>query len=423
MSLKKNNLIVQHNQLIQSCYKTTLQEKRLILWLMAQIKYKDQDFHKYTLKVSDFAKMIGLKNNHNIYSELEKITSNLLSKVMTIENKTDNTLTQLSFFSSSIYNYNKGTVAFSFDPALKPYLLELNKQYTAFSLNTVIQFTSFYAIRIYELLQQYKAIGQRRMSITELRRYLGIEDSQYKLYASFKTRIIKFAEKEINTKSDLYFDYKEEKEGRKVIAIEFFIRENTNVNNKETFIAKPVSSQNRVSDIKPKKPIIQGVVEELHNVWGVDRNTACVLVKDYPESVINNAIEFIKDKLLSKEIENPAAYLVKAIKNKWENKSSQEVQDDLYNKTINAHMKSSDNAIWQKTLEALLRKYGKATYISWFTRIKFKEYKHNTLFLVAKSAFIRDYLNENYINSISKSWNALEKQSYTKVEIELEQNR
>ncbi|MBF0556161.1 MAG: RepB family plasmid replication initiator protein, partial [Nitrospirae bacterium] len=79
------------------------------------------------------------------------------------------------------------------------------------------------SIRLYELLIQYWRLGERRFEVEELRKILGITDSEYPLYANFKQRVILTAQAELAKSTDLSFTFKEIKTGRKVTGIEFTI--------------------------------------------------------------------------------------------------------------------------------------------------------------------------------------------------------
>jgi plasmid replication initiation protein len=79
---------------------------------------------------------------------------------------------QITWVSSVKYYDNEGVVHIAFDPALKPYLLQLKSRFKPYQLRNVISLNSFYSIRIYELLKQYENIGNRTFEINELREML-----------------------------------------------------------------------------------------------------------------------------------------------------------------------------------------------------------------------------------------------------------
>ena len=117
-----------------------------------------------------------------------------------------------------------------------PYLLELKEQFTTYYLANIMSLKSTYSIRIFELLKQYEKLGKRKIELENLRQLVGTTEidqngeiikEDYPLYGHFKSRVILTAQKELKQKTDILFNFKEIKQGRKVIAIEFEILENT----------------------------------------------------------------------------------------------------------------------------------------------------------------------------------------------------
>ena len=52
-------LVTKHNKLIQARYVLSLQEKRLILWLVSAICPGDTDFHSYRVSVRTLAELLA----------------------------------------------------------------------------------------------------------------------------------------------------------------------------------------------------------------------------------------------------------------------------------------------------------------------------------------------------------------------------
>jgi plasmid replication initiation protein len=84
--------------------------------------------------------------------------------------------------------------------------------------------SSAYAIRIYELLSQYRSIGKREISIESLRGMLEL-GKRYPLSADLKRWVIDTAVGQINEHSPLNVSYEQIKTGRKVTHIQFTFRE------------------------------------------------------------------------------------------------------------------------------------------------------------------------------------------------------
>lgn len=226
MDLNGNYLVVKHNDLIEACYKLTLHEQKLVLAVAMQIKPDDKDFHEYQIAVADFVDVMGI-DGHGYHTRIRGCAKTLLKKPVVIHKKNGGELI-CNWFSSIEYSKDAtGNVELCFDPKLKPYLLQLKREFTEFRAGSVMKLKSAYSIRIYELLKQYKKIGKRRIEIEALKQMLGV-NGRYKLYGHFKSRVLTIAQAEINSDMDcdIRFEYEEIKIGRKVIAIEFTITHN-----------------------------------------------------------------------------------------------------------------------------------------------------------------------------------------------------
>ncbi|HDR4465221.1 replication initiation protein [Bacillus cereus group sp. MYBK249-1] len=219
LQIKENNIVSKSNTLIEANSRLNLVEQKILLCLASNIQPNDWDFKTYTFSIKHFHDLLDL-NGSTKYSELSKITKELLSKV--IEIRTGEDLMQVSWLSSAIYNRNKGTIDMRFDPLLKPFLLELSNKFTSYRLANVIKLKSTYAIRIYELLKQYEDLKERTISLQNLRYYLDAMDI-YPNYANFKQRVLNPSQKELNQKTDISFEFEEIKLGRKVQKIKFII--------------------------------------------------------------------------------------------------------------------------------------------------------------------------------------------------------
>ncbi|KXI77795.1 initiator RepB protein [Bacillus cereus] len=220
LQIKENNIVSKSNTLIEANSRLNLVEQKMLLCLASNIEPNDRDFKTYTFPIKQFHDLLGL-NGSTKYTELSKITKELLSKV--IEIRAGEELIQVSWLSSAIYNRNKGTIDMRFDPLLKPFLLELSSKFTSYRLANVVKLKSTYAIRIYELLKQYEDLKERTISLENLRYYLDAMDV-YPNYANFKQRVLKPSQKELNQKTDISFEFEEIKIGRKVHKIRFIIR-------------------------------------------------------------------------------------------------------------------------------------------------------------------------------------------------------
>jgi len=85
----KNSIIaIQHNNLVEAKYSMTLQQKRIMIWLVSQIKPDDIDFKEHVLNIRELIKICQLSGESS-YKEIKDITFSLIEKGIRIIDITD----------------------------------------------------------------------------------------------------------------------------------------------------------------------------------------------------------------------------------------------------------------------------------------------------------------------------------------------
>ncbi|OHD54666.1 MAG: hypothetical protein A2Y33_02480 [Spirochaetes bacterium GWF1_51_8] len=211
----KKYLIRQSNTLSFSRHNLNALEKRIVYLLISRIKPDDINFQEYSFTVREL--LAGIEIGSDNHSYLRDTTESLLSKVYQIPTE-DGGLLQISPISSAEYDKNNTTVSFSFDPKMRPHYLELKQNYTQFQLNIVIGLKSVYSQKLYEMAKSIANKGDPsvRHSLAEWRYLLFIEPEEYKLYADMKRYVFQTAQRELDEKTDIHLEFKEEKAGKRV---------------------------------------------------------------------------------------------------------------------------------------------------------------------------------------------------------------
>lgn len=219
---KKSNphLVVQSNQFINLRHTLSLAEARVFLSMVAQIERDDDDFKTYRIDVKDFSDMVGLKGQSS-YSALKEVAESLRYKEFKTV-RADGGWLVMGYISSAEYLPGQGVVELSFDPKLKPYLLNLKEAFTQYDIRYIISLRSIHSVRIYELLKQYERIRVREFDLQELKYKLNI-DEKYKRYTDFKTNVLEIARRDLQKTTDIWFEYEEIKQGRVIKRIKFHI--------------------------------------------------------------------------------------------------------------------------------------------------------------------------------------------------------
>ncbi|MBL4937742.1 replication initiation protein [Clostridium sp. YIM B02515] len=292
----KNNWIYQSNKLLESSYTLTVLEQKILRILASMIKKDDVDFKEYEFKASDLAKIMGSKNNKNIYRELDKLTDILMTRVVRIKNMDNNNFEKYHFV--EVVKYSDGILKLKINPEMKPFYINLD-WYTKYQLKNILQFKSTYSFRFYELLKQYQTIGSRSISIEDIRLKLDIKKDEYPKYANLKQKVIIPAQKEINEKSDISFEFHEIKESRKVVAINFKIT-NTKIEQELliTSDTRPDSNRDKIQEVK--SIIIEDITElEVSSILNAAKGDVDIIREKYEIAKVSDRIKNIVSWMLT----------------------------------------------------------------------------------------------------------------------------
>jgi plasmid replication initiation protein len=307
------NWVTKSNHLIESTYKLTLQEQRILLVLASKVQPSDDILKTYHFRTKDFIEIIGNKKGTGFYTYIKQIVNELQTKRLTI--KKDGKEFNYNWVITSIYEDNKGYITLQFHPELKGFFLELKEKFTSYQLENVVRLNSVYSIRIYELLKQYERIRKRKLTLEDLRYFLGIEKDKYKQYGHLKSKVLLVAQKEINEKTDIQFTFSEIKTGRKVTGFEFGIKTYME-EEEEKHSIKPLT----VDSLSSEEEMVKTQLESL----GVPTDKIITILAECNEEQIRRNIDYaLKRKSKIKHLSN---YIIKAIKHDYAN--------DNNNKTV-----------------------------------------------------------------------------------------
>jgi len=168
----KDNLVVQSNKLVEAHYRHrySVQEQRMVLWIISEVhkgNYKESYFRsiktgsvKTTISAQKYAEMMGI-NVTDVYKRAQQIGNSLMQKVIKIDTGAGwvmfNWLCQME--------YREGRLEATITEKILPYIIDLKEKFTAFKLENVLYIRSSHAIKLYQILAQYKQIGEREIKI------------------------------------------------------------------------------------------------------------------------------------------------------------------------------------------------------------------------------------------------------------------
>lgn len=226
-------LIKKSNQLIEARYKFDVWEMRFFLTVLSSIRKDDTEFEVYRIWYKDVIELFGLKSNSS-YELLRQAAKDLMQKSFFVNYETEGVTREVQYHILRKIDYLKEGeegksiesqefVDVTVEPEMKPFLLELQKNFTAYEMRHVRKL-GVYPIRIYELMKQYETIGHRTMKLAEIKRILELT-TEYPRFSNFYQKIIVPAITAINRHTDILItDVIQLKEGRSVEALKFTIR-------------------------------------------------------------------------------------------------------------------------------------------------------------------------------------------------------
>jgi plasmid replication initiation protein len=324
----KNLIVCKANKVIEAGYKLSLMEHRLIQACVAQVNSKEElvSTKKFELSAKDFAKLYEI-SEASAYDELKQVSKQLFHRYVTIENpdpeqpKIKQTITH--WITSIDYIPDDGKIVLFFAPKILPYLGQLKGNFTFYRLDHVRKMTCIYAIRLYELLMQWKATGTREVEIAWLKKQFQL-DASYDRMDNFKRRVIKPAIKDINTHSNFLVAWEQRKTGRNVTHLIFTFAEKA---------AEPNTAPTAKNPRKAKGKMINGVIQSE------------IEAKARPGESYEGAAERIK------------AEKLKAVETKLKSKTKKVVTDSPTEpepKTVKTNKQAADEGI--RNLKAVLGK-------------------------------------------------------------------
>jgi len=379
-TVDQNKLIVtQANALARSAQEMTLQEKRLLLLIISQIRRSDKDFVLYRLPIITIQKYLGLSNK-NVYSEMEIAVDRLMKRVVTIENEEGHweKFQWISYcrYCSKGKNNNETYLEVRLHDHLRPLLLNLQKHFGNVYLHQIAPMPSVNSIRIFEILYysaMYSEAKQKflkpslRFQVDSIKERLGLK-GKYKNFAFFRRDILERAQRDCEQYTSLVFSWKEEKQGRRIAVLDFTVKRNP-MFKKDSFPSPKLVTEPEILPI-PQPPIIVPPLttnltpEQTQSLTllkenGVNQNTAKSLAKEFPPSRIIDNIKLTQEKSKQGKVKNFSAIIVSAIRDDWANQTTTPLEQIELEKPRDLKAKKERQAQEAKKIEELKSQFEK----------------------------------------------------------------
>lgn len=242
ISYNKSHYTVMANDIIKGKQDMTLWEARILRLLITQVVKEDKDLRTYTCRIQDLANFLEI-TSQTLYRDIRAICKKILSRVVEIgTGNPKNPWKMFHWVQTAEYDGN-GNITLKLSEEIASFVTELNAWFTQYKLENILEFNSFYAIRLYELIKCEEGIARDTrseftFSIAYLREVLCCEE-KYKKNNDFIKKVIEIGIREINEKSDIELQMEYKKTGREITGIKFSVW--VNIENKYPKIQEKIS--------------------------------------------------------------------------------------------------------------------------------------------------------------------------------------
>lgn len=227
----KNDLVKKSNSLNEAHYSLTVAEYRILhmaFSTLAECDVNPEFFHnvRFTIRARDYMELYGV-DRATAYQALREASERLFNRYFTYDELVDKNLMLYERIKSRWvtkigYQDSQAYITFFLSDDVLSMVGNLKEQYTYLNLYKLANLTSIYAIRVYEMLMQWrKTKVVPVIELDELRVRLGIADNEYPRMYDFKNRVLDMAINQINEFTDITASYEQIKDGRKITGFKF----------------------------------------------------------------------------------------------------------------------------------------------------------------------------------------------------------
>lgn len=224
--MSKELQVVKSNHIISASYRLSVAEQRVILSCIAQVRRDEpvSDDVFYSVTAANLSDLCGT-DRKTAYRDLAAAAERLFERRITILLEPDGSerlpRKRLTRWVQDVdYVPGEGRVALRFGKTILPFLTGLTEQFTRYQLSDVASMTSAHAIRLFELLAQYGSVGQREISIEELRDWFELE-GRYPSIKDLKKWVLDPAVEQVNQHSPFQVSWIQRKTGRRISHLMF----------------------------------------------------------------------------------------------------------------------------------------------------------------------------------------------------------
>lgn len=224
------DLIVKSNKLIQALQSLSLSETRLLQIAIIDARETGKGLstdEPLELNATRYAEAFNISPDA-AYLALIEAEESLFKRQFTITND-DGSVTKSRWIQDANYKKGQGRIFVTLTRIVIEHVTKIDgfeQYFTSYHLKKTSDFKSVYAIRLYELLIQWRSTGKTPVfEINKFRDQLGIGVNEYTRMEAFKRRVLEIAIEQVNEFSDITVKYAQQKKGRSISGFSFTFKQ------------------------------------------------------------------------------------------------------------------------------------------------------------------------------------------------------
>lgn len=209
----------------------SLQELRFFSIYLSKINARDISTRVVKFPIGDFQRIMGLQSMN--FAQIRDNFTHILQQIVSVPNENEKGFTSFQLFKRCKLYQEEETGEWyveidAHDDAL-PLMFEFKRNYFTYELWNALRLKSSNQIRMYEILKQYEKIGERELTVQELKAMLGISPDEYPRWDNFKRKILDSCQQALKETTDICYTYQKGRSGRggTWLSIIFHIYKNT----------------------------------------------------------------------------------------------------------------------------------------------------------------------------------------------------
>ncbi|MFA5569557.1 MAG: replication initiation protein [Trueperaceae bacterium] len=250
--------VTQGNPLALSRQEMGILTKRLLVLALSDITKEDLTLEPIRITAWEYSQLFNISGK-SIYSRIEESARELLEQTIQIKEPNGDWV-MFQWVSEARYDNGReggqmAAIEIKIHDRLKPYLLQLRRDFSIIPTEQLLSFESFNSMRLFEVLYTASYAGERTQlifDVDDLKLRLGL-DGKYERFKDFRYVLDK-AQEEFAAYTSLAFDYEPHKVGRKFQRVSFTIRRNDVF---QPRVRLPASLAKRVAQSADKEQLLK----------------------------------------------------------------------------------------------------------------------------------------------------------------------